>query len=197
VATASTIVVIGTSAGGVTALQNLMLRFEAEWLASVFVTVHIGRNSNRLPEILSRVSPLPVSLAQHDVTFGNEIYIAPPDRHLLIGKEKTFLGDGPRENHVRPAIDPMFRSAAEHHGARVIAVLLTGYLSDGVNGLFEAHAAGGCTIVQHPQDAEVPEIPLNALRRLTPDYVLPLSEIPKVISQEMRARLPQPTRRIT
>ena len=95
------------------------------------------------------------------------------------------LSAGPAENHTRPAIDPMFRSAARNHGSSVIGVLLTGYLYDGMNGLYDIHKAGGTTIVQDPVDAEVPDIPRNALARLQPNYVLPLMEIPDAIAERL------------
>jgi two-component system, chemotaxis family, protein-glutamate methylesterase/glutaminase len=185
---ASTIVAIGTSAGGVSALRQLVLHFGHDWPMSVFVTIHTGRSPNHLPDLLAWASPLPVRFARDGDTIAKGIYIAPPDRHLIIGVGKTFLSAGPRENYARPAIDPMFRSAAEHHGGDVIGILLTGYLHDGASGLYEIHRAGGRTIVQDPRDAEVPEIPLHALDRLVPDHVLPLSKIPSAISQELQRR---------
>jgi two-component system chemotaxis response regulator CheB len=126
-----------------------------------------------------------VQFAEHGKLFSRGIYVAPPDRHLLIGATRTYLSAGPKENHTRPAIDPMFRSAAANHGARVIGVLLTGHLQDGMYGLYDIHHHGGRTIVQHPDDAEVPEIPLNALRQLSPDHLLPVSKIPNAIAQQL------------
>ena len=184
-ASANTIIVIGTSAGGVTALRRLAAQFDPSWLVSVFVTIHTGKNRNRMPDILSWNSRLPVQLAEHQKNFGRGIYIAPPDRHLIVGNTTTALSAGPTENHARPAIDPMFRSAARHHGSRVIGVLLTGYLYDGINGLYDIHRCGGTTIVQDPMDAEVPEIPRNAIARLQPDRVLPLAQIPHAISEQL------------
>src|SRR5262249_52921814 len=113
------------------------------------------------------------------------------------GETSTFLSAGPKENHTRPAIDPMFRSAAANHGDRVIGVLLTGYLQDGMNGLYDIHRHGGCTIVQDPADAEVPEIPRNALRRVDPEYILPLSRIPNAISQQLEMPTEAEVRRRT
>lgn len=184
----SRIVVIGTSAGGVSALERLISRFEAHWPVSVFVTIHTGKNRNMLPEILRMNSRLPVQFAEHEKAFGKGVYVAPPDRHLLIGETSTILSAGPTENHARPAIDPMFRSAATHHGPRVVGVLLTGYLYDGMNGLYEIHRHGGSTIVQDPTDAKVSDMPLNALRRLRPDHVLPLVEIPNALADLLEER---------
>jgi len=184
VATPNAIVVIGTSAGGVAALSDLLAGFEAHWDVSVFITIHTGRTST-MQDILTWHSTLPVWRAEHQKRFARGVYVAPPDRHLLIDENTISLSAGPKENYVRPAIDPMFRSAAEHHRGRVIGVLLTGNLFDGVDGLHQIHLNGGRTIVQHPADADVPEIPLNALRRFTPDHVLQLSQIPAAISQRL------------
>lgn len=181
----NTIVAIGASAGGVTALRSLIDRFDADWPVSVFITLHIGVNRSILPDILSWNSRFPVQFAVHGKPFSTGVYVAPPDRHLLIGATDTFLSAGPTENHARPAIDPMFRSAAANHDGRVIGVLLSGYLQDGMNGLYDIDRNGGCTIVQDPADAVVPEIPLNALRRMSPDYILPVSKIPNAIAQEL------------
>jgi len=148
----------------------------------MFITLHIGRHRSVIPDILGALTPNPVSMARHGQPFARGIYVAPPDRHLIVSRGKTLLSDGPKENYARPAIDPMFRSAAKVYGSAVVAVLLSGYLSDGMNGLLEVHQAGGYTIVQDPNDAEVPEIPLNAIRKVEPSFVLPLVEIPEAIA---------------
>jgi two-component system chemotaxis response regulator CheB len=185
---ASTIIVIGTSAGGVLALRTLIERFDASWPVSVFITIHTGKNRSLMPDIINRSSSLHATFAEHEQPLNRGIYCAPPDRHLIIGPTATFLSAGPKENHTRPAIDPMFRSAAQHHGPNVIGVLLTGYLFDGVNGLYEIQRYGGTTIVQDPMTAEVPDIPKNALTRLKPDYVVPLADIPNVIEQHLNRK---------
>jgi two-component system, chemotaxis family, protein-glutamate methylesterase/glutaminase len=185
VATADTIIVIGTSAGGVTALRRLIAAFEPSWPVSVFITIHTGKNRNRMPDILNWNSRLSAGLAEHQKKFGRGIYLAPPDRHLIIGNGTMSLSAGPKENHSRPAIDPMFRSAARSHGSSVIGVLLTGHLYDGMNGIYDIHKAGGTTIVQDPVDAEVPDIPRHAIARLQPNYVLPLMEIPDAIAERL------------
>jgi two-component system, chemotaxis family, protein-glutamate methylesterase/glutaminase len=106
----NTIVVIGASAGGVNALRKLVLNFSEYWPVSVFITIHTGKNRNHLPRLLSWESGLPVSFARHGEPLAKGIYFAPPDRHLIVGKDETFLSAGPRENLARPAIDPMFRA---------------------------------------------------------------------------------------
>lgn len=154
---------------------------EPNWPVVMFITLHIGRNRSQLHNILGALSPVPVSIARHGERFDRGIYLAPSDRHLIISNGTILLSDGPKENYARPAIDPMFRSAADQYGSRVIGILLTGHLYDGMTGLVAVQEAGGCTIVQDPSDAEVPEIPRNAIGRLKPTFVLPLLEIPNAI----------------
>ena len=177
VATANTIIVIGTSAGGVEALRRLIAGFDPNWPVSVFITIHTGKNRNRMPEILNWGSRLPARFAEHQKSFGRGIYIAPPDRHLIVENGTMLLSAGPKENHARPAIDPMFRSAARHHGRRVIGVLLTGYLYDGMNGLYEIQKSGGTTIVQDKGSAKYDGMPNAALETGKVDAILPPGEI--------------------
>jgi two-component system chemotaxis response regulator CheB len=166
----------------VTALRALAGAFDPRWQASIFITIHIGRRQSRLPELLRADCPLPVTHARdRELIERGHVYIAPPDRHLCVESMYIRLSHGPRENWTRPAIDPMFRSAAHNHAPALVGVLLTGHLSDGVNGLHEIHRRGCCTIVQDPDEAVSPEMPRNAVRRMTPDYVLPLRKIPAAI----------------
>jgi two-component system chemotaxis response regulator CheB len=125
---------------------------------------------------------LPVREAREgDVVMPGHIYIGPPDRHLLIDGEYRLHLSGPRENRFRPAIDPLFRSAAAHFGRSVIGVLLLGMLDDGVNGLLRIRSRGGLTIVQDPADASAPEMPEQAIRRVEVDFVLPAASIAEVL----------------
>src|SRR5215831_11919130 len=122
------VVVIGASAGGVQALSRIAADFPGDLAAPVFVVLHVGaRSASALPEILMRAGPLP---SEHPRTGEpiepGRIYVAPPDRHLLIEDGMVSVVRGPRENLMRPAIDPLFRSAAVTHGSRVIAVILSG-----------------------------------------------------------------------
>jgi chemotaxis response regulator CheB len=105
------------------------------------------------------------------------IYVAPPDFHLIVGKGVVHLSRGPKEHHVRPAIDPLFRSAAQAYGQRVIGVLLSGFLYDGVEGLKEIKRNGGLTIVQTPAEAGFPDMPQNALAKVEIDYCVPVAQI--------------------
>src|SRR5262249_2296055 len=139
------IVAIGTSAGGVAALLFLAKNFSANLPATVLVTLHLpNQPGSTLDEILARAGPLPAAFA-HDqqVLRKGRIFIAPPGRHLLVDGEHLSLGMGPRENNVRPAIDPMLRSAAICCGGRAIGVVLTGTMGDGASGLHAVSECGG------------------------------------------------------
>jgi len=179
---ADPIVVIGCSHGGVAALLELTRAFDPKWHTSIFITIHVGRRESSLPQLLGRDCPMPVSHARdREPIDRGHIYVAPPDRHLCIEPSYMRLSHGPRENWARPAIDPMFRSAAFTHAPSLVGILLTGYLFDGANGLETLHRCGGRTIVQDPADALSPEMPRNALRRIGPDFILPLGAIPSAI----------------
>jgi len=174
-------IVIGCSHGCVQALLELVSEFDPAWHASIFITLHVGSYSV-LPEVLSKRSQMPIKHAEHgEAIRSGAIYIAPPDHHMCIGKHRVSLSRGPRENWCRPAIDPMFRSAAEAHGASLIGLLMTGMLYDGASGLLDVHRHGGITIVQDPDDAVGSEMPMSALKIFTPDFVVPLREIGALI----------------
>src|SRR3954447_24950019 len=177
------IVVIGASAGGVEALQGLVELLPADYPGTIFIVMHIGPVSI-LPEILSRAGKLRAMTAEHNMRYErNRIYIAPPNRHLLINDGVMQLDAGPRENASRPSIDPLFRSAARTHRERVAGVILTGKLDDGAAGLYAVKARGGLAIVQDPAEAASPEMPLNAMRNMTVDHCLPLTEIAALLSR--------------
>ncbi|MEW6151088.1 MAG: chemotaxis protein CheB, partial [Pseudomonadota bacterium] len=131
------IIVIGGSAGATAPLKQILGRLPADLPAAVFVVLHIpAQGIGILSTVASRAGPLPVRQAQNGMKIApGRIYLAAPDHHLLLYGDHIFLGRGPRENMVRPAIDALFRSAALYHGPRVIGVLLSGLLSDGAAGL--------------------------------------------------------------
>ena len=173
------IVAIGTSAGGVEALLYLAKHFPADLPATVLVTIHLpSQFRSSLDELLSRAGPLPASFAADGMPLRKgQIYVAPPDRHLLIEQDRVRLGIGPRENNARPAIDPMLRSTAVCCCGRSIGVVLTGTLGDGASGLWAIGQCGGMTVVQDPRGAAYPEMPRNALNRLRPDHVVALDRM--------------------
>ena len=178
------VVVIGASLGGVEALQQLAAGLRRDIRACFLVVQHTGRVTSYMPEILSRSGPLPaVHAAQGGSIRPGRIYLAPPDHHLIVGGGRTRLTRGPRENWARPAIDPLFRSAARAYGRCVIGVILTGMLNDGTAGLRAVRAAGGIAVIQDPVDAFCPDMPWSALRHAGADYRLPLAKIPQLLGE--------------
>ncbi|WP_216322679.1 chemotaxis protein CheB [Deinococcus aestuarii] len=175
----SPLVVIGGSAGALSALLKLVPSLPPDFPAPILLVVHTPADQpSYLPQVLSRAGPLPAQHARHgDLLEPGRIFVAPPDHHLLVTGDHLHLSRGPRENLARPAIDVLFRSAAEAYGPRVIGVLLSGMLNDGTSGLWTIQQLGGRTLVQHPEDAEYPEMPLSALRHVAVDQTLRAGEI--------------------
>ncbi|MGB3640121.1 MAG: chemotaxis protein CheB [Rivularia sp. (in: cyanobacteria)] len=178
------IIVIGTSAGGVEALSYLVSHLPEDLDAAVMIVLHLPTHATSvLPNILNRAGKLLCSHAKDgEAILEQHIYIAPPDYHLLVKPGYISLVRGPRENNHRPAIDPLFRSAARAYGQRVVGVVLTGVLDDGTAGLQAVKMRGGVAIVQSPDDAVYPGMPRSAIENVENiDYILPLSEIPAVL----------------
>lgn len=177
------LVAIGASLGGVTALMSLAAMLPPRFPAIVAVTLHIGAQASILPELLSRQGPNPALHPRHlDRPQPGHIYVAPPDHHLLLDCDTIRLSRGARENHVRPAVDPMFRSAAIGWGERAIGVVLTGELDDGAAGLAAIKKCGGIAIVQDPLDAAAPGMPQNALDNVEVDHCVPLDQVAALLS---------------
>jgi two-component system chemotaxis response regulator CheB len=171
------VVVIGASSGGLEALRSLLAALPPDIPAAFFIVIHMGSRS-KLAQVLGRYSPLPVELAESGTKFRHgRIYVASPERHLLLHEDHMLLRRGPRENHSRPAIDSLFRTAAVSLGGRVIGILLSGTLTDGTAGLNAIKRCGGVTIVQDPADSISPEMPEHALRHVDIDYVASAAEI--------------------
>jgi len=159
------IFVIGASHSGLQALCGLVARLPANFPAPVFIVQHTAREGrSRLPELLSKAGPLPAShpRAGESIRPGH-IYVAPPDHHMLVRPKYVWLSRGPRENQIRAAVDPLFRSAALAYGAAVVGVVLTGYLDDGTAGAVSVKARGGTVVVQDPTEATAPSMPTSAL----------------------------------
>jgi two-component system chemotaxis response regulator CheB len=173
------VIVIGTSAGGVEALQSIVRGFPADFPASVFVVMHVApRSRSILPEILTASGPLPaVHPLDGEAIKPGRIYVAPPDEHLIIEPGHVHLSFGPKERLQRPCINVSFRSAALAYGERVAGAVLTGQLDDGAAGLWDIKRRGGIAIVQNPEEAAFPSMPLSALRDIEVDYTVRLSEI--------------------
>jgi two-component system chemotaxis response regulator CheB len=168
------IVVIGGSAGSIEFLRRIVSLLPEDFSAALFVALHIyARGPSLLPEILSRSGPLQ---ARHPVDGEpirhGTIHVAPPNQHLLIEGNHIRLSTGPMENGHRPAVNPMFRSAAFAHGSRVIGVVLSGNMDDGTTGLWEIKRRGGVAMVQHPSEASYPGMPSSALANVPVDFTL-------------------------
>ena len=173
------IIVVGASAGGIEALRTLVSNLPSDFPASIFVVLHTGSDSpGLLDQILQQVTSIRVrNPIDKEQIQPNRIYVAPPDYHLLIEPGTICLSRGPKENRFRPAIDPLFRSAAQIYGPKVIGVILTGGLDDGTAGLWAIKKLGGTAIVQDPEEALFPSMPANALKHVTVDHCVPLAEI--------------------
>jgi len=173
------IIVIGASAGGVEALSTLVGALPADLPAALFIVMHIPAQSpSRMPDILMRAGHLPAIQPSDGMAIAHgQIYIAPPDQHMLIERGRIRLVRGPRENRHRPAIDPLFRSAARSYGPQVVGVIVTGALDDGTAGLLAIKQCGGVAIVQNPEEALYPGMPRSALENVLVDHCLPLAEI--------------------
>ena len=173
------IVAIGSSAGGLHALSEVLSRLPREFPSSVVVVQHMHRErKSTLASLLRRVTPLTVKEAEHgDALAPGTVYIAPPDQHLLVGPGKLQLAHTQLIRFLRPSIDLMFESAAGTYGSRCIGVVLSGSLRDGAEGLRTIKEAGGTTIVENPVEAEFKSMPQAALDTGCVDLIFPLPEI--------------------
>ena len=176
---AKRLVVIGGSSGAIEATRVIVQGLPADFGAPVCVVLHTSPQSpGILDAILDRAGKLPAATAVTGARLRDgHIYVAPPDHHLVIEPGAVRLSKGPRENRFRPAVDPLFRSAAQVYGAGAIGVVVTGNLDDGTAGLWTIKQLGGTTIVQDPKDALFPSMPASALQQVSVDYVVPLHEI--------------------
>jgi two-component system chemotaxis response regulator CheB len=190
------IVVIGASAGGMEALQKLVSRFPAGLQASVFIVWHLSPGAKTiLPSVLSKAGPLPAAQPEDgDRIEPGRIYVAPNDHHMLLERGYIRVARGPKENRFRPAIDPLFRSAAYIYGPRVVGVVMTGALDDGTAGLWTIKLRGGTAIVQDPAEALIRSMPLSALDNVSVDHRLTAAEIGELIARLAREEAPAPLR---
>jgi two-component system chemotaxis response regulator CheB len=182
------IIVVGASAGGVEALSTLVGGLPADLPAALFVILHCPPYSeSHLPAILAHRGPLPAAHAPHGAAITpGRIYVAPPDHHLLVRDGHVALTRGPRENSSRPAVDPLFRTAARTYGPRVVGVVLSGALGDGSVGLMAIAARGGVTVVQDPEEASFEGMPRTVLTYVRVDHVLRVRQIPALLGRLAR-----------
>lgn len=179
------IIVIGASAGGIEAITSMISTLPRELDASIFVVVHTAAfHASLLPSILNDRGPFPASHAVHgEPIVAGHVYVAPPDNHMTLHDGSIRVVRGPKENGHRPAVDPLFRTAARAYGPRVIGVVLSGSLDCGSAGLMAVKAAGGTAVVQHPNDALAADMPTNALRHVSVDYVAPLADLGPLLAR--------------
>src|SRR5215204_3532725 len=177
------VIVIGASTGGVEALTRVVADIPRDVRASILVVLHISRGRSLLPEILTRAGRLPAAHPTdgEPLQYGR-IYVAPPDHHVLVEDGAVRVVHSASENGVRPAVDPLFRSAARAYGPRVLGVVLTGALDDGAAGIVAVKEGGGITIVQDPEEALSPGMPRASINTGRVDHVLPLRDIPLLLS---------------
>jgi len=178
------LVVIGASAGGVNALRTLVSGLPPAFPAALVIVLHIGSHESIMPAILSSSGRLKAAHATDgELLVPGKIHVAPPDHHLLIEGQRLRLSRGPKEHHTRPAIDPLFRSAAMTMGPAVVGVLLTGRLDDGTAGLQAIKAQGGIAVVQEPSDATEPSMPASALNYAQIDHCVPLASMADLLTR--------------
>jgi len=173
-------VVIGSSAGGLFALKTIFSILDPGFPVPVVVVQHLSPDDdNYLTNLLDQLGRLRVKEADEKETlFPGTAYIAPPNYHLLIERNRTFsLTVGERVNYARPSIDVLFETAAETFGRNLVGVVLTGANRDGSEGLLKIREAGGLTIVQDPTEAESPVMPRTAIATVKPHHILKLEEI--------------------
>jgi len=184
------IVVIGGSSGAAAPLRHILGDLRPDLPAAIFVVLHVpAQGTGLLATVASAASTLPVRQAENGMAIEpGHIYLAPPDHHLLLLPGRMMLGRGPRENMARPAIDPLFRSAALHYGPRTIGVILSGLLSDGADGLSAIKRCGGVALVQEPADATADEMPRHAIEATTVDLCVPAAKLGDVLSDLVRER---------
>ena len=190
------IIVIGTSAGGLEILNNLIQQLPEQLPAAVFIVVHMAATSSaefvttRLQKFTQHTCK--VAKSGEHIQAGT-IYLAPADHHLLLSGKHVMVTQGPRENQFRPSIDTLFRSAAAYYDSAVIGIILTGMLQDGTAGMDAIKRSGGITVVQNPEDAQFPDMPLSVLKNVEVDFNVRLAEIGTLLTGLLAKPVPAKT----
>jgi two-component system chemotaxis response regulator CheB len=192
------IIVIGSSAGGLPALIDVVTALPAGFPAAILVVQHVPPYStSNLHHILNRAGPLQAVVAQDGQPIeAGTIYVATPDHHLLVESDKLVVRRGPKENRFRPSVDALFRSAAYTYGSRVIGLVLSGVLDDGTSGLWSIKRLGGLTLIQEPQDALFPQMPLNAQEQVPIDHSVPAAQMAALLTY-LTSQPASPTPKLT
>ena len=189
------VIVVGTSAGGIEALRTIAAGLTPAVRAPILVVAHLSPHApSVLDQVIARAGPLPAETARDGVRLEPaRIYVAPPDCHLLVEPGVARVSKGPRENRFRPAIDPLFRSAAQVYGPAAIGIVLTGSLDDGTAGLWAIKRLGGTAIVQDPAEAMFPDMPRSALAHVQVDHVAELTRMAPLLEELTREEhVPEP-----
>lgn len=182
--TVRNIIVIGASAGGIEVLIRIFSQIQPNLQAVVAVVLHRGPIASELLQVLSKRSTLPLLEPGQDMRMKDgTIFLAPPDHHMEFKPPHILVRRGPKEHSTRPAIDPLFRSAAGSFGTRVVGLLLSGCGDDGVNGMVAIKDKGGLCLVQDPEDADMPYMALNAIRYDHVDALLPVKSIASTLNR--------------
>jgi two-component system chemotaxis response regulator CheB len=177
------VIVVGGSAGALGVTSKIVAQLPHDLPASIFIVLHVSpTRESMVPGILTRAGRMPAFQASdHQRIEYGQVYIAPPDQHLILESRHIRLVHGPKENRARPAIDPLFRSAAVNYGPRVIGVLLSGSLDDGTAGLRAIKQGGGIAIVQDPAEALYPGMPESAIYHNSIDHIVKAGEIAQLL----------------
>ena len=185
------LVVIGASAGGMRALRDLVAQLPADFPAPILIVNHMSPDTTgeALIRVLDEAGALSCKQGEDGERFvRGKIYLAPSDRHMLIEGDKIMVSKGARENRSRPAIDPLFRSAAVTYGNRVIGVILTGYLDDGTSGMMAIKRCGGICIAQDPDDADHADMPQSVIANVGVDHCLPVARMGALLATLVRGK---------
>ena len=177
------IIVVGASAGGLAPLRSITESLPRNCMATLFIVVHTGRIPSSLPEILSWHGRMPVEFGRNGAHIeAGHIYVAPSDRHMLLSINRIQLSNGPLVHYTRPAIDPLFESAADAFGKRVVGIVLSGQGRDGAAGLAAIKRKGGLALAQDPREAAAPDMPKAAISAVSPES-LPVDAIARRVAQ--------------
>jgi two-component system chemotaxis response regulator CheB len=177
------IIVAGASAGGFHSIGEFVSSLPPDFNFPIFIVLHLSKDSDAtiIKEHLQRRTHLRCEIAENGKEIEAVVYIAPPDRHLIIDDHRIRLNQAPSQNYWRPSIDVLFRSAASSHNSKVIGIIFSGLLDDGTAGMDAIKRCGGICIVQEPQEAEFSDMPLNVLKKVEVDYRAAISDIPYIL----------------
>lgn len=184
-------VVIGASAGGLNALAEMVQNLQKGLDAAYCIVLHLSRKGigDFIVHRLAQVTGMPCSMVVNGGPVKpDHIYIARPNQHMLIKENKFLLGAGPEENRFRPSIDVLFRSAAVAYSSHSIGIILSGLLDDGTSGMWAIKRSGGTCVVQDPNQAEYPDMPLSVINNMEVDHVATLDEIGPLIAKIVKLK---------